>query len=41
LGAIGVDPTTAAAVDKETRFVLDMLKAKRAEVRNLQCTKQP
>ncbi len=35
------DPTTAAAVDKETRFVLDLLKAKRTEVRNLQRTEQP
>jgi nitrate/TMAO reductase-like tetraheme cytochrome c subunit len=28
-------------IDKETRFILDLLKAKRAEVRNLQRTEQP
>jgi hypothetical protein len=40
LGAIRRDPTTAATIDNETRFVLDLLKAKRAEVRNLQRTEQ-
>jgi hypothetical protein len=28
-------------IDKETRFILDLLKAKRAEVRNLQRAEQP